>query len=164
MVPSEDEWYKAAFYDPAKSGEMRYWDYPTRSNLVPSNVFDPNGTNNANYHDEDGTGNGGYTIGAPYYRTEVGTFTNSPSAYGTFDQGGNVWEWTEASFHSGSFRGIRGGGYYNSGSLLFAAVRPMYEPTSAASDSGFRLVYIPEPATIMLVFVSLFVGLRRRAL
>ena len=36
------------------------------------------------------------SIGSPYYRTNVGEFENSASAYGTFDQGGNVWEWNEA--------------------------------------------------------------------
>ena len=37
----------------------------------------------------------GYTIGSPYYTTEVGEFENSESPYGTFDQGGNIWEWNE---------------------------------------------------------------------
>ena len=30
------------------------------------------------------------------YLTDVGAYTSSPSYYGTFDQGGNVWEWNEA--------------------------------------------------------------------
>jgi HEAT repeat protein len=38
-----------------------------------------------------------YTIGPPHYRTEVGAHENSESAYGTFDQGGNVQEFNETA-------------------------------------------------------------------
>ncbi len=34
FLPSEDEWYKAAYYDP---NATTYYDYPTRSNSVPNN-------------------------------------------------------------------------------------------------------------------------------
>ena len=76
-----------------RNGGAGYWDYPTKSNTVPSNVGSDGYTdpgNHANYW------NNGYTLGSPYYRTNVGEFENSASAYGTFDQGGNVWEWNEA--------------------------------------------------------------------
>jgi len=68
-----------------------YFDYPTSSDAVPSNdVISPDPGNNANFYQD------GYTIGSPYYRTEAGEFENSDSPYGTFDQGGNVYEWNEA--------------------------------------------------------------------
>ena len=98
VIPSEDEWYKAAYHkNDGVTGN--YWDYPTSSNSVPINVLgDPTDPgNNATYYDYYGTGTGGYTIGSPYYRTEVGAHENSDSPYGTFDQGGNVWEWNEAN-------------------------------------------------------------------
>ncbi len=104
-IPTEDEWYKAAYYDPAKPGGAGYWDYPTRSDLLPSNVFDPAGTNHANFENQNR-----YTIGAPYFRTEVGAFAGSPSAYGTFDQGGNANEWNE-TWIEGCWR-LRGGGIW----------------------------------------------------
>ena len=38
LVPSEDEWYKAAYYQPAAKGgdSDGYWAYPTRTNSLPS--------------------------------------------------------------------------------------------------------------------------------
>ena len=52
---------------------------------------------------------GGHTVGQPYWATEVGAFTASASPYGTFDQGGNVWEWNETVI--GDERGNLGGGW-----------------------------------------------------
>ena len=46
FIPSENEWYKAAYYNPTKG---TYWAYPTQSNAAPSNVLSATGTNNANY-------------------------------------------------------------------------------------------------------------------
>ena len=79
---------------------------------MPSNdLTTPDGGNNANFYQS------GYTIGSPYYRTPVGEFELSDSPYGTFDQGGNVWEWTEAILY-GSERGFRGGSVISFGYLL----------------------------------------------
>ncbi len=142
-VASEDEWYKAAYY---KGGgtDAGYWDYPTQSDEVPSNVGGDDYTdpgNHANYY------NSGYTLGSPYYRTNVGEFENSASAYGTFDQGGNLWEWNESIVAMGpdyAIRGWRGGSFYNggvNGSYLHASAGgyvgpPPYED----ADPGFRVV------------------------
>jgi formylglycine-generating enzyme required for sulfatase activity len=83
-----------------------YWDYPTSTNSVPSNdLVAPDPGNNATFYSE-----GNCTIGSPYYRTEAGAHENSDSPYGTFDQGGNVWEWNEAIIEGG-FRGTRGGAF-----------------------------------------------------
>ena len=51
FLPSENEWYKAAYY---KGGGINagYWTYPTQSNSTPSNVLSATGTNNANYYNE----------------------------------------------------------------------------------------------------------------
>lgn len=73
-VTSEDEWYKAAYY---KGGGTNagYWSYPTQSDTIPSNqLVDLDPGNNATYC------NNAYTIGSPYWRTEVGTHENSESA------------------------------------------------------------------------------------
>jgi formylglycine-generating enzyme required for sulfatase activity len=109
FVPTEDEWYKAAYHNKSAGLVASYFDCPTGSNTAPINTL-PDPGNHANLYDDFHTGNGGYTIGSPYYRTNVGDFVNSPSPYGTFDQGGNVSEWNE-TFRGGQARGVRGGSY-----------------------------------------------------
>ncbi len=89
FIPTEDEWYKAAYHK-NDGATGNYFDYPTSSDAVPNNdLINPDPGNNANFYDGTYT----YTIGSPYYTTEVGEFENSESPYGTFDQGGNLYEW-----------------------------------------------------------------------
>ena len=38
FLPSEDEYYKAAYYDPTKSGTGGYWQYGTQSDTAPSSA------------------------------------------------------------------------------------------------------------------------------
>lgn len=156
-VTSEDEWYKAAYY---KSGGTTagYWHYPTMRNTAPANhVWPTDPGNSANYN---------FSIGIPYYRTNVGEFENSASAYGTFDQGGNVWEWNEAIM-SGAYRGLRGGSFnsFSSGFDLSASYRyysnyPNYE----SYQFGFRVSEVPEPSSLIAAAGGLIslLGTRRR--
>lgn len=141
FLTSEDEWYKAAYY---KGGGTNagYWDYPTQSDSEPSNdLTDPDGGNNANFAQS------GYTIGSPYYRTNVGEFENSKSAYGMFDMGGNVIEWNETlDVSTPPRRGYRGGGFSNLSGALSASSRFFSTPTSETTNIGFRVAAdIPEP-------------------
>jgi formylglycine-generating enzyme len=148
-VTSEDEWYKAAYYM-GGGANAGYWDYTTSSNTVPSNVLgnptDPG--NNATFN------NSGYTIGSPYYRTEAGAHENSDSAYGTFDQGGNVWEWNESVISSS--RGLRGGSFVSHSNGLLASFRSdYYLPTNEYYAVGFRVASVPEPSSIALLLSAL---------
>jgi formylglycine-generating enzyme len=152
-VTSEDEWYKAAYYK-GGGANTGYWDYPTSSNTVPSNVLgnptDPG--NNATFYDS------GDTIGSPYYRTEAGAHENSDSSYGTFDQGGNVLEWNEAIISSS--RGQRGGSVNGGSYGLLASNRSAYNvPTNEFYYLGFRVASVPEPGSIILIVSGAIVGL-----
>ena len=155
-IPSEDEWYKAAYHkNDGVTGN--YWDFPTGSDLMPSNNLDGSG-NNATFY------NGGYTVGSPHYRTEVGAHVNSESPYGTFDMGGNIMEWTETVLDD-SRHTIRGGsflGFLDAGGTLHAAIRYGTHP-ALGYDTGFRVAEVPEPCTIcMLALGGIVLGWKRR--
>ena len=142
FIPSEDEWYKAAYYDPASG---IYYNFPTGTDDAPSHdITTPDPGNNANFHDGD------YVIGSPYYMTEVGEYENSVSPYGTFDQGGNVWEWNETA-QSSLWRGVRGGSSAGSAATLHAGCRGYDYLSSESGFLGFRVASIPEPASASLM-------------
>ena len=162
-IPTEDEWYKAAYYDPTTSS---YYDYATSSNTLPGYVndagnlsgtgtpFTEGGTDPGNYatHDDDGGTDG---LGSPYFRTEVGEWENSDSPYGTFDQAGNIHEWNEAVLQ-GAYRGLRGAQFSADGFNLHAKYRRYSDPTTETVTYGFRVTSVPEPATLaMLAFAGL---------
>jgi len=143
VIPSEDEWYKAAYHkNDGVTGN--YYDYPACNDTVPNNdLIDPDPGNNANFYIDTGD----YAIGSPYWRTPVGEFENSQSCYGTFDQGGNVWEHNEGVFFSLYF-GIRAGGFVGWGQPTATALRAAYRafysdsPDSEGHDIGFRVALI----------------------
>jgi hypothetical protein len=57
-IPTEDEWFKAAFYDPSLNGGAGgYWLYPTRANNIPGNVVGP-ALNQVNYYTADSAPDG----------------------------------------------------------------------------------------------------------
>ena len=99
-IPTENEWYKAAYYDPSPDGPADdYWLYPWRSDVLQGRP--------ANFY------NGTYTVtGQPTqgsfitFLTDVGFGT--PSYYGTAGQAGNVEEYTEGDAFSEGPR-FRGG-------------------------------------------------------
>jgi formylglycine-generating enzyme required for sulfatase activity len=169
-LPSENEWYKAAYYK-AGGTNAGYWAYPTQSDTGPSNVGADNYLDPGNSANSCGSNNQ-YTIGAPYYRTMVGEFENSAGAYGTFDMGGNVAEYTEGVMDIGVpgapdlQRVKRGGDYYNLDSAMNSANRYVAPvgPSSIRNDLGFRVVeQVPEPATISLLVLSGLAMLKRRS-
>jgi formylglycine-generating enzyme len=156
-VTSEDEWYKAAYYNPATSS---YYLYPTSNNEPPGrDMTDPLG-NNANYNPDT---YGVSPIDLPYLTTLVGEFQNSASPYGTFDQGGNAIEFNESMYYLG-WRGLRGGSYFNSIGKLRADQRSLgLHPMQFSELNGFRVVQVPEPGALgLLALGAVGMLLRRR--
>jgi formylglycine-generating enzyme required for sulfatase activity len=169
-IPSENEWYKAAYY---KGGGTNagYWVYPTQSDTVPGNTIG-GASNQANYY------NGVFSItqsssysGSQSYLTDAGAFSNSASAYGTYDQGGNLFEWNDSLFFSS--RGLRGGSWNYDGGDLPSSKSLHSGPTGEFSNVGFRLASaadtsgVPEPGQVaasgvLLVGGGLYWLVRRR--
>lgn len=151
-LPSEDEWYKAAYYN---SDAGVYYDYPTGTNAMPNNNSPSADTGNS----------ANFLVGSIYPLTDAGAYTNSDSAFGTFDQGGNVWEWNETVIVDSS-RGLRGGGYCcGFVSDLHAAIRSAADPWNEQGWIGFRVATtIPEPNALLLgalASVGLLLRVRR---
>ncbi len=138
-LPSEDEWYKAAYYEPGGDTDD-YWLYPTRSNSIPTE-----GTVNAFGEITNDVANiANYNQGADW-NGQIGNVTTvgsggagSASFYGAFDMGGNLWEWNEVVISS-SFLGLRGGSWFNSEDNLRSSSRLSYFPDRGSYDIGFRV-------------------------
>ena len=160
-----DEWYKAAYYDPSlNSGLGGYWKYATRSNTAPGNRVG-NLSNQANYN------NGVYSVtqSSSYssfqnYLTPVGAFTNSASAYGTYDQAGNVWNWIDGANISNTYRLQYGGTWGYGATNLVSTALNYNNPGSTNNDFGFRVATsTPEPSSIFLIGLGgILMASRRR--
>jgi formylglycine-generating enzyme required for sulfatase activity len=160
-LPSEDEWYKAAYYDPTKNGTGGYWSYATQSDTLPD--YATTGTNSANYNNQRPRNN---------KLTPVGTYVNSTSYYGTYDMTGNQWEWNDGIVFAPtlgqplqdqpSSRIVRGGSW-SQGLIAVANYTrrdypdgyQLYNPQTGApnylyytdDDTGFRLAGLAEFST-----------------
>ena len=177
-LPSENEWYKAAYHQPVSLGgdTDNYWLYPTANNAIPNSrngsASDPN---SANFYRDDSIANGfndghavtgvaGYSS-SQNYLTDAGAFSLANSFYGTFDQGGNVWEWNDAVNRSS--RGLRGGAWNGGDFALRASFRNLYDldgvPAVEDFSIGFRVAIVPEPsvAGIMALGMALVAWKRK---
>jgi formylglycine-generating enzyme len=135
VIPTEDEWYKAAYY--TGSG---YSTYANGTSTAPIAGV------NSNYN---------WAIGAPWNITN-----GTQEQNGTFDMMGNVWEWNEAVI--GSARGVRGSSYGNDYYYLGSSVRGDNPPDLDYSHIGFRVASVPEPASVVLLLLGAGLFKRRR--
>jgi formylglycine-generating enzyme len=129
VIPTADEWHKAAYYKPDGSG---YSLYANGKDTPPVAGVDSNfaGINNS----------------SPW---NVGT--GLPEQNGTYDIMGNVWEWNETIFTSNT--GIRGGSYLRgAGNPLISSSYGLSSPSNESYSTGFRIVAIvPEPSMMLLL-------------
>lgn len=172
FLPTEDQWYKAAYY---KGGGTNagYWDYATQSDTAPTAVTaDSTGIGSAG-----STGNfANYDLAADWNDqngnvTTVGT-NGGASAYGAFDMSGNVDEWNDLTGAADSSRGLRGGSWSNDAfKLSSSSDENSTDPSGEYGGIGFRLASpdatpIPEPGTwsAMAIFAggAAYAGWRRR--
>jgi formylglycine-generating enzyme required for sulfatase activity len=149
FLPSENEWYKAAYYNPISNS---YFAYPYGTSTQTTCAAAGATPNTANCNNAVG------------HVTPVGAYTGSASPYGAYDMGGNVWQWNEQS-QEGINRGVRGGNWHISPIFLAASTPDNGAPTLEAEVIGFRVAsLVPEPGTGLLTMVGGVLGLtvRRR--
>jgi len=152
VLPSYNEWYKAAYYNPTNS---TYYDYTTGSNTAPTAVAS-------------GTGTGGNGNNEAVYNQSSGPAdvnqAGGLSPYGVMGLGGNAYEWEESSgdlanSSGSSLRGFRGGAWYHQSAKLSSSSRDSDgNPSSDRVDIGFRVATlsssapsaVPEPSLMLI--------------
>ena len=143
FLPSENEWYKAAYYNAAGTN---YFLYPTGSDTAPTAVASGTNASSAVYN------------GVASVPAIVGS-AGGLSPYATMGQGGNVWEWNESAFDgsnssSSENRAIRGGSWGSSENNLRSSGRVNDDPAFEFFFIGFRVASVPEPSTAVLVLMA----------
>jgi formylglycine-generating enzyme required for sulfatase activity len=141
VIPTEDEWYKAAYFKNDASGYSPF----------------ANGTDTAPIEDVESNYNN--SSGAPWDITN-----GTQEQNGTFNMMGNVWEWNETLINS-SYRGCRGGSYESAGDDYVAFLKSSYRgsinPNCEDYSLGFRVASVPEPCSLVLLSLCGLVSRRR---
>ena len=156
VIPTEDEWYKAAYF---KTDGTGYSLYAHGFDTIPLRSSDADRAMGWVYHS-----GSAFAYSSPNYVRPVGS--GPAEQNGTLNMMGNVWEWNEALI--GSNRGLRGGSFYPDEDDLRASTRIYGSPTdeySYVGNVGFRVAsIIPEPASVSMLLMGAVAALlwRRR--
>jgi sulfatase modifying factor 1 len=170
-IPSEDEWYKAAYHNPTlAAGLGGYHFYPIQSpfdnvpySAAPSGAGAPDAILSGNFLRDDAIVNG-YNEGYAVTGSSLFPATNAlswvmsypaPTFYGTFDQGGNVAEITDGTIDSGGTlrRVSRGGSWMDTEVVMRSNFRLSTSPTVETMGIGFRLA-TAEPTAQRIRFAT----------
>ena len=155
FLPSADEWYKAAFYDPVTDV---WFDFPNGSDTAP--IPTAGGTD---------PGTAVYNRGGP---ADI-MLGGGPSPFGTVAQAGNVWEWEETAVdlvnnNPNENRGFRGDNWSTiigePFSLSSSFRHSFWLPISSVGDVGFRVASIPEPSAVWIIVFGISAMLFSRRL
>lgn len=143
FLPSDNEWFKAAYYNPAGSN---YFLYPTASDSAPTAVASGTGSGTAVYNS---------AASVPAIVDSAGGL----SPYGTMGQGGNVYEWLETASDGtnnspSEVRAFRGGYWINTADILSASIRFDNAPWAEGNELGFRVASVPEPSIYALLMTG----------
>lgn len=142
VLPSVNEWYKAAYYDPVNDV---YYTYPNGSSAVPPEPTDGTAPREMNfgglpYWNPDGQ------LPREWYTSTGETTAQTPD--GVRDMGGNVEEWTDNMV-------IMGGSYDSAESDLRNTHMDSADPSTEGDGFGFRVAFlIPEPSTVVLLGIG----------
>jgi formylglycine-generating enzyme required for sulfatase activity len=162
VLPTEDDWYKAAYLTSDGSG---YTLYATGDTTPDGIDFGGDTSYDSVYRDESAFNNGSpLAVGG-------GTAENN----GTYDMGGNVREWGESPFDGTlddpNQSRVRRGGLWASGSSgLQSSDRGSFDPGLEGDFIGFRVAsvsaavaVVPEPSSVgLLVIGAMGCVLRRK--
>ncbi len=158
FLPSENEWYKAAYYNAAGTN---YFLYPTASSSVPTSVASGTNPNTAVF----------YASGPGYTAPAVVTAAGGLSPYGTMGQGGNVRDLIETAADGVNdspteIRSMLGGFWGNEAAVLSSTGnREVAAVTLENPNIGFRVASVPEPSTYALLLLgagAMYLWKRRR--
>lgn len=151
FLPSANEWFKAAYYNPALSGTGGYYTYATGNNSAPTaTVSNLSLANAANFG---GNNSPAITTGV----LDVGAYTNTMSSYGVFGMFGNVLEMTDTA--GGSV-----GQWYTSGPswrmntsqvATWGSNTTRFMSNVGDNSTGFRIAAVPEPGSVVLAVIGI---------
>ncbi|MDB4338989.1 SUMF1/EgtB/PvdO family nonheme iron enzyme [Rubripirellula sp.] len=138
VLPTVDEWYKAAYYDP-NTGTWR--QYASLDGNLPTAVASGTADNTAVYDQSSSAG--------PADITQAGGL----NAYGIMGMNGNVYELEETSYDlnnsaGSSPRSNRGGNWSNNSLNLSSSNRSDNNPVSESFIYGFRVASLSSPAAV----------------
>jgi formylglycine-generating enzyme required for sulfatase activity len=163
-VPTEDQWYKAAYYK-GGSTDAGYWDYATQSDTAPTAVNATTvGTGTRSGVSPVTSGNFANFNSAASWSGQTGNVTTvgtngGASSYGAFDMSGNLREWNDLTGAAGSSRGLRGGGWIDVASTLSSSYTATVGPSFETLNDGFRLAApVPEPSIYAMALAGLACG------